>query len=116
MPTRDPTGKVEPFDPGFRHYLREWRQRRGISQGDVATLIGTHKGMISRYETSRRSLTLEMLFKLCHALEITRAQLFCDPEEESVDAMLDGVPFAERLRVRDVVRVMIGKRAKNYSE
>ena len=115
MPTKDddrPAGEVEPFDPGFKIYLREWRQKRGLTQDQLATLTAADKSMISRYERWQRGLTLEMLFKLCSALRITPAQFFSDPEEESADAMLDGVPFADRRRALDILRVLTGKQIK----
>jgi DNA-binding XRE family transcriptional regulator len=62
--------------PKYRHYLREWRQKRGLTQEQVAEAMGTHRGMISRYESSQRGLTLEVQFRLMEVLDIMPAQFF----------------------------------------
>ena len=67
-------------DEPRRHYLREWREFRGLTQDDLALLAGTSEGVIADYETGERSINLEMQFKLMWALNITAAQLFEPPE------------------------------------
>lgn len=94
--------------PDFRHYLREWRLKRGMTQADLATAIGTSKGMISRYETSQRGLTIEVQFRLCHALRITPAQFFTDPNALPVNERAGDSP--EQLRaVLAAIRALLAK-------
>lgn len=73
-----------------RHYLREWRIKRGMKQEDLAKAVGTLKSVISRYETGERGISLEMQFKLFQALQIVPGQFFADPDEPSLDAVVKG--------------------------
>jgi transcriptional regulator with XRE-family HTH domain len=67
-------------DAPRRHYLREWREFRGLTQDDLSLLAGTSRNEIADYETGERSIRLEMQFKLIWALGITSAQFFEPPE------------------------------------
>jgi transcriptional regulator with XRE-family HTH domain len=93
----------------YRHYLREWRQKRGLTQEQVAEAMGTHRGMISRYESSQRGLTLEVQFRLMEVLDIMPAQFFSPPDEPSLDAMLRNASPDDRRLVHDVVQVFLRK-------
>jgi hypothetical protein len=64
----------------LRHYLREWREFRGLTQDDLALLPGTSQNEIADYETGERRISREMQFKLVWALGITSAQFFEQPE------------------------------------
>ncbi|HME05132.1 MAG TPA: helix-turn-helix transcriptional regulator [Solirubrobacteraceae bacterium] len=66
-------------DEPLRHYLREWREFRGLTQDDLALLAGATEGVIADYETGERRISLEMQFKLMWALNITSAQFFEPP-------------------------------------
>jgi transcriptional regulator with XRE-family HTH domain len=63
------------------HYLREWREFRGLTQEDLSLLAGTSEGVIADYETGERRITLEMQHKLTWPLNITAAQFFEPPEQ-----------------------------------
>jgi transcriptional regulator with XRE-family HTH domain len=66
-------------DAPRRHYLREWREFRGLTQDDLSLLAGASQNEIADYETGERSIRLEMQFKLMWALGITAAHLFEPP-------------------------------------
>jgi transcriptional regulator with XRE-family HTH domain len=66
-------------DAPHRHYLREWREFRGLTQDDLALLAGTSEGGIADYETGERRISLEMQYKLMWALNITAVQFFEPP-------------------------------------
>jgi transcriptional regulator with XRE-family HTH domain len=68
-------------DAPRRHYLREWREFRGLTQDDLSLLAGTSEGVIADYETGERRISLEMQYKLTWALNITAAQFFEPPEQ-----------------------------------
>ena len=94
---------------GPPHYLREWRQAKGLTLEELARRLDTSKGVISRYETFQRNLTVELQFQLADALGIWVGQLFLPPDQLSVDALLVGAPkevwdeigaIAKRIRPR----------------
>jgi transcriptional regulator with XRE-family HTH domain len=91
----------------FRHYLREWRIKRGLTQLELAQRLNTSKGLISRYERGGRAMTLLVQFRLMRALDITPAQFFMDPDEPSADLLLKQVTPEERERLINALRMLI---------
>lgn len=49
------------------HPLRQFRERRGLSQGDLAERASTTKATISRIETGECGLSVDMLKRLVAA-------------------------------------------------
>ena len=62
------------------HFLRSWRERRGLTQDVLAAKAGTFGSVISRFESGDRAISLEMAVRLCRALDITLIQLLEDPD------------------------------------
>ena len=91
----------------YRHYLREWRIKRGLTQADLAERLGTDKSMISRYEGAQRNLLLDVQFRLMEALDITPKQFFSHPDEVSIDAMLTGTTREDKERVIAVAKALL---------
>jgi transcriptional regulator with XRE-family HTH domain len=92
-------------DNEARHYLREWRVHLGLSQEQLARRLGTSKGVISRYESGARGMTVEVQFRLARALKIWVGQLFLPPEKPSIDGMLEDVSLEERRRTVEIVKL-----------
>jgi transcriptional regulator with XRE-family HTH domain len=95
----------------LRYYLREWRQRRGMSQGQLAAALKTSKGEVSRYERGERTISLLILFNLMRALNITVAQFFSPPGARSADALLTGLSPEDRDRILAAVEALVGAKA-----
>jgi transcriptional regulator with XRE-family HTH domain len=55
----------------FARRLKEVRDLRHMSQGDLADKIGKEAGLISHFETARRAPSLLVLKKLADALQVT---------------------------------------------
>ena len=56
-------------------HLKEWRERRGLSQRQLSELSGVHHISIHRLEAGQLDPQLSTLRKLCVALHITPNQL-----------------------------------------
>jgi transcriptional regulator with XRE-family HTH domain len=85
-----------------RHYLRDWRENRGLTQGELGAKIGSHKGVISRYETGAREPSFAVMFKLCEALGITVQQFFEAPSGDRLTALARALKDFARLPRRAV--------------
>jgi transcriptional regulator with XRE-family HTH domain len=66
------------------NHLRAWREFRGLTQGQVADLVGTATGVISLLESGKRPLSDKWLRKLAEALG-TRAGHILDVNPADLD-------------------------------
>lgn len=68
--------------------LKAWRERRGLTQEQLADRVGTTKAVISHLELERRDLGTKWLIKLADALQITPGFLFDhDPNDLPTDVL-----------------------------
>lgn len=58
-----------------RHFIREWREFRKLTQEQLADAIGTTKTSISRIETLKQSYTQEILEAIADELGTTPGAL-----------------------------------------
>lgn len=68
-----------------RHYVREWRIHRGLSQEQLAERIERSRGLVSQIETGDTALTEEMIFALAAAFRCAPWDIF------RVNPLMDGV-------------------------
>jgi len=89
-----------------RNHLRAWREHRGLSQAQLAAMVGTEGSVISLLESGDRALSNKWLRRLAPALETTPG-LLLDYEPTDVDlAMLEtfaALPDAEASALRRLV-------------
>ena len=91
-------------------YLAAWREHRGLTQQDVGDRFDppVDKATVSRWETDRRGLSLNVLAAYAEALEIQPPQLYHPPsEQESLDELVARAPKRVQKTVRDVVGTLI---------
>ena len=63
--------------------LKEMRERRGLSQTELATIAGVSARMISKYETGERQITraeVGTVIRLATALKVTVEELINEGE------------------------------------
>ena len=95
-------------DQPYRHYLREWREKRGLLQEELAKAVGSSKSVISRLETGERPIKIEMQFKLMRALQISPAQFFSPPDDPSLDALVSGADARNSLQDSNFRQSILG--------
>lgn len=79
--------RIGPRNP-FRHYLREWRKHRHLTQQQLADRLDTSKGQVSNWENGNRGLSADVLAALAEVLTIEPQDLFRDPDQPSADDLL----------------------------
>lgn len=87
----------------MRHYLKEWRKKRGLSQERLAERVEVSRGLIGQYETGATKIPEDMVYALADAL-------FCSPGDLfDVNPLKEGevVDITDELRGLDD-----GKRSK----
>jgi transcriptional regulator with XRE-family HTH domain len=55
--------------------VKEWRERRGMTQEQLAAKAGISRGYLARLETARQDPKLSTLEKLAKALKVDIAKL-----------------------------------------
>lgn len=99
-----------PAGPANR--LREWRVAARLSQEELAEKVGSTGVSIGRYETGKRSLTIEMLEQFAAALDCKPADLLPDPEsvlddeERALLADLRELPAEHRRTLLDLAAAL----------
>jgi transcriptional regulator with XRE-family HTH domain len=79
--------------------LARIRKARGLSQGDLAEMIGKDTATISRAESMSKTAKLETYQMCAEALHITLADIFCDevaPIERELLAAFRAFPDDQR--------------------
>lgn len=84
---------------GIGHKIRKYRQLKGITQGELAKLVGSHQSNINRIENGRQNYTIDFLFNLAHVLNIPEYEIFSDqplvPYESREPIMKFNMPEGE---------------------
>ena len=100
--------RIGPKHP-TRHFLREWREKKGLTQEQLGQRVNSGKDQISRWEKGGRSLKLETQYALAHALGIEPGDLFHHPDQPSADALLRQADPATRKQVIDYINFLLKK-------
>lgn len=103
--SRSPYKKSAPSPA--RHFIREWRIYRTLTQERLADRVDTSPANISQIENAKQGYTQGMLEALADALNTDPASLLMrnplDPE--GVWSVWDQIPPTERARAIEMLRV-----------
>ncbi len=105
--------RIGPSAP-IRHFLKEWREKKGLTQQQLADRLpagddgkATGKDQVSRWERSKRGMTMDVQAALAEALGIDPGALFHDPEQPSIDSLLRSASPEVRRQAFAVVETML---------
>jgi len=62
--------------------LRKARLKAGLSQEELAVQAGVHRTYISLLERNKKSPTLNVLFRICDALNVSPSRLIARVEKK----------------------------------
>ena len=91
----------------YRIYFKEWREKRGLTQEQVADRLGTTKATVSRMETGKSQYNRGYVEELAYALTVEPDQLFRDPERPSADSLLQSASPEQRARALSVIEALL---------
>lgn len=94
---------------GIAKRLRIAREQAGLSQGQVAKLMGWHRPTVSQMEASQRRVSAEELPILARHYRVSVAWLTKsqDPEQDEVNPQLElAAKELQRLKPEDLQRVI----------
>lgn len=78
--------RITPTKP-VRHFLKEWRTKKRMTQQQLADEVQTGKDQISRWERNERGMTMDVQVALAQALGIEAPDLFRNPDDQHMDAV-----------------------------
>ena len=95
--------------PARRHFLRHWREDRGLSQDQVAEAIGISKASVSRVENGITPYTQDVLETYARVLGCTVADLVSRPpsDPEGLWAIWDRLRAEDRRRAVIILRALV---------
>ncbi len=90
--------------------LREFREQRGLSQVELADMVGIGQGYISKIENGSVNVTLEKLLLIAKALRVEPVELFDIPElQKRALAALSALDQNQREAALVVLEAMAGR-------
>lgn len=97
--------------------LRKWRERKGLSQKEVAISLGVAPPQISKWESGTTDPTLENLIKLCELYGVTLDEIVGLPaspgalthEERDLLRVFRQLSQSGRAYVRDMADYALGR-------
>lgn len=105
------TTRIGPKKPR-RHFLKAWRENRGLTQEQLADRLGTHKGQVSNWENYRRDITLGVQMALAEALDMDNpGDIFRDPAQPSADEIMRSLPPADQKQALDFLHYLRDRKA-----
>lgn len=85
----------------FGARLKALREKRGLSQAELADMAGVFKGQLLRYEHGRSSPTAEKIVALARVLRVSTDALLRGDRKGEESIGLDNVRLFERFRILD---------------
>lgn len=77
--------------------LRVLRQRRGLTQNEVASLTGLALSTVNKHENGIRGMTKEDIVKYARTYRVETYELFFSPEQLDFGDVSDGAGTIEEL-------------------
>lgn len=100
----------------FSRRLRDARERRGLSQGDLAGLAGLQAAAVSHFETGTRKPSFDNLRRLADALEISTDFLLgrADSDQalagaDTLHRHFDQLTHEDRKFAEELIRLLAAK-------
>ncbi len=95
--------------------IRKYRLLHDLSQEALALSAGIHPAYISRLECGEKCPTIDTLYKICDALNISVSELltFEDAAQSDSEAAhriekaLEKLPGSKRIKVAEIVETMV---------
>lgn len=91
-----------------QHYIAAWRERANLTQYQLAELIGTNPGNLSRVETGKQPYTQDMLESVAAVLKVAPAALIAqDPNDPTgIWEIWGKATQDQRAQIADLARVV----------
>lgn len=97
--------------------LRGLRHGKGMTQSDLAHILGVTKSAVQKYESGQVGLTADKIKILCNTFSVYPRVFVYDSDEEFVGGVFDGIPDVDRNIDRSFFEASIAMHAlESYME
>ena len=92
-----------------RHFIKQWRKHRGYTQGQLAEMVGTSTGNVSRIETFQQPYTQDILEAFAEALMTDAASLIMrDPTQpDAIWSVWEQATPGQRAQIVEVAKALL---------
>lgn len=90
-----------------RHFLREWREAKGLTQQQLADRLDTGKDQVSRFENNKRAMTIDAAAAFGDALGIGPLAIFRHPDTPSADELLRTASPEQRKQAIAIIETIL---------
>jgi transcriptional regulator with XRE-family HTH domain len=94
-----------------RHFIKEWREAKKLTQDQLADKMGVSKASISRIEAYKQPYTQDFLELCTLVLNVPLAALLTrDPaEEDEIAPLLERARPAQRKKIVKAIKEIVGE-------
>lgn len=91
-----------------RHFIKEWRKHKGLTQDQLAERIGIDKGYLSKIENGKRRYDQPFLEAAATVLQCAPADLIMrDPTDpDGIWSVWDTLPQAQRVQIVEIAKTL----------
>lgn len=98
-----------------RHYVKQWREYRDLTQEQLAERVDRSRGLISQIESGLTELTEEMVFALADAMRCTPGDILevnplVEGDVVDISDILRGQPADVRAEALGYIRGLVAGR------
>lgn len=98
--------RIGPTNP-TRHFLKDWRIEKSLTQQQLADRLDTSKDQVSRFENYKRKMTLDAAAAFAEALGIDTLAIFRDPQQPSADELLRNATPEQRRQAFAILETLL---------
>ena len=90
--------------------IKKYRVEKGLTQQELADIIGVQRAAISKYEKNIVSISINQIEKIASALDITTSQLLYDQEiENTLNQSADDEAIRQEMYLKELREDTINK-------
>lgn len=97
--------RIGPSKP-FRHFIREWMDKRGLNQAQIAGRLEIETGTVSKLINGHMRMSDKWLAGFAWVLNVEVGDLFRDPNTPTQQELLDGLTDDQRETVINLINML----------
>ena len=88
-------------------YIKEWMETKKVSDDELANRLDIGRATVWKWYSQQHRLNPEKIFNIASALGIRPEELWSDPSEPNLNAIIADAPEDLRATAADIVRRLV---------